>query len=97
MGPRSHQMERLILIAMVAIAVELVLPAYPKVVAKLAARGIELSWFGHIELFALVILVGLLPLALVGVVLGVVGWLIDRASRRPDNRARKINGDRGSS
>src|SRR5690242_1820346 len=91
---RSNQMEWLTLAALAALAVGLVLPAYPQIVAKLAARGVELSWLGHLSVLALVLLVGLAAVVLAGVVLGTVAWVIERFSRRPHDVAEA--GNRGA-
>jgi hypothetical protein len=87
MGPRSHHMERLALVLPGAFAAGLVQPAYPKVVAKLGARGVELSWLGHLGVFALLVLLGLAGWGLLGVVPGAVAWVFGRATRRPDDPA----------
>ena len=84
MGPYSPHMDWLILGSLVAMAVAFVLPAYLKVVAKLADHGVALTWLGHIGVVAAVLLVGLVALAVVGGLLGVVTWLIERVSRRRD-------------
>lgn len=81
MGPNDRDMDRLILIAVVAIAVGVATPLYSKVVSKLAASGVELTWLGHIGVFTLVIAAGLAALALVWALFRAVGWVIDRACR----------------
>ncbi len=81
MGPYDQNMDRLILIAVVAIAVGLATPPYSKVVAKLAASGVELTWLGHIGVFTLVMAAGLAALALVWALFLAVGWVIERARR----------------
>ncbi len=80
-GPYDQNMERLILIAAVAIAVGVATPPYSKVVAKLAASGVELTWLGHIGVFTLVIAAGLAALAMVWALFLAVGWVIERARR----------------
>ena len=82
MGPNDQDMDRLILIGMVVIAVGVATPPYSKVVAKLAASGVELTWLGHIGVFTLVIAAGLAALALVWALFRAVGWVMERARRR---------------
>ena len=56
-------------------------PPSSKVVAKLAASGVELTWLGHIGVFTLVIAAGLAALALVWALFRAVGWVMERARR----------------
>lgn len=73
--------ERLVVITIVMIMVGLSLPAYAKLAAGVAARGVELSWLHHAGLFTLAVLLGFAGLVLCGVMLMVAGWAIDRVFR----------------
>ena len=73
------------LLGLVAIAFGVVIPVYLKLSEKLAARGIELSTFGHITLVAATLLIGLLfCFALVAVwwIAVGAGWVLQRAYHR---------------
>lgn len=87
MGFRSGQTEWLAPLALLAIAVGLMLPVYPKTVARLAEQGVELSWLGHLGLLALMLLIALAPVVLVGPLFCAVGWVIERFRRRDSNSA----------
>jgi hypothetical protein len=69
------------------IAFGLLLPVYPKLVARLAEQGVELSWLGHLGVFAFLLLIAFVAVVLVGVCFCAVGWVIERFSRRPDDSA----------
>ena len=77
----SERTERLIVIAVVMITVGLSLPTYAKLAAGIAARGVELSWFHHVGLFTLAVLLGMVGLVLCGLTLMVVAWGADGAAR----------------
>lgn len=74
MGPRFHDTERLVGITLAVIVVATALHGYLVIVGKLAARGVELSWLGHVVVFASATLVCVATLALGAVVLGVTTW-----------------------
>jgi hypothetical protein len=89
----SQGTERLVVIVVVTITAAISLPIYPKLVAKITARGIELSWLHHVGLFALAVLLGLVGMALVGLMVVAVTWAADGASqllRRLQNRRRQM-------
>jgi len=81
MGLDSERTERLVVIAAVMITTALSLPAYAKLSAGISARGVELSWFQHVALFILAVLLGLVGLVLCGLVLAAIAWGFDGASR----------------
>lgn len=87
MGPRSHHDERNILIALVAIAVGTLLPAYPILVTKMTARGVEVSWLGHVAIIGGLLLFALFSMAVFACVIGMVMWILDRIRGGPDKPA----------
>lgn len=87
----KHNSESSCLLALAAIAIGLVLPAYSKVVAKVAERGVELSWLGHVGVFGLLAVVALVIftvfLGMAIALLGLLSWASDRVTRRSDKNA----------
>ena len=82
MGPYSRDAGRLLVIALVAVAIGLILPAYAKVVAKCAERGVELSPLAHVGLFAGLVLAAVAAVVLFVVVMGAIGWAVERVIAR---------------
>ncbi len=78
MGPRGQDMERLVIIALVAIVLGLALPAYTRVVRTASAGGAELSWLGHLGVFALTLVAAVAALAL----LLAAPWVAERIGQR---------------
>ena len=70
--------EKWVLIVAALIVAAISVPAYPKLAAKLTARGVQLSWLQQLGLFALAVLVGLLGLLLCGLILLAVTWATDK-------------------
>ena len=81
MGTYDHKWDSLAIIVVVA---GTGLVAYLRVVAKLSAQGIELSWLEQIGVFALGLLFGVIGLGLLGAVVGVATWVFYRTGRRPN-------------
>ncbi len=77
----SQGTERLVVIVVVLITAAISLPIYPKLVAKISSRGVELSWLHHLGLFALTVLLGLLGMVLCGLMVVAITWAADGASR----------------
>lgn len=70
-------------IGIIAIAIGLALGAHPKVVASLAKQEVELSWLGHIGLFAFLVSIVLGAFALVVIVWTGFSWLTKQITRTP--------------
>jgi hypothetical protein len=81
MGTYDHKWDSLAIIVVVA---GTGLVAYLKVVTKLSAQGIELSWLDQIGVFALGLLFGVIGIGLLGAVLGVATWIFNRIGRWPN-------------
>jgi hypothetical protein len=80
-GLDSQRTERLVVIAVLMVTAGLSLPTYAKLAAKLTARGVTLSWFHHLGLFALALLLGLVGLLVIGLILAAVAWGVDGAAQ----------------
>jgi ABC-type long-subunit fatty acid transport system fused permease/ATPase subunit len=78
MGTYDHKWDSLAIIVVVA---GTGLVAYLRVVAKLSAQGIELSWLEEIGVFFLGLLFGVVGIGLLGAVLGVAYWVFYRNGR----------------
>lgn len=81
MGPRFHNEERLVLIAVVVIVAATAVVAYIRLARELAADGVELNGFGHLIAVAAALVIGVVSLVLFGVALGALAWLVDRLRR----------------
>ncbi|MBN9522785.1 hypothetical protein J0H58_30415 [bacterium] len=81
MGPRFHNQERLVLIAVVVIVATAAAVAYSRLVRELVADGIERNGFSHLIAVAAAIV---FSLALSGVAPGALVWLVDRLRRGSD-------------
>jgi hypothetical protein len=84
MGNDQAATERLLLVGAGAFILGLVIPAYPGVVARLAARGVELTWAGHLGLLAALVALSVAALAMVVAACRAVGWVAERLSRRAE-------------
>lgn len=73
----SPRTERLVVLSILLLIAALSVPAYAMWVAKLAARGVPLSWLQHLGLLGVAVLLGMAGAALCGLVLAVLVWLIE--------------------
>lgn len=81
MGSRSHDTERLALVAVGAIWVGLTLPVYLRLSAKLTEQGFELAWYQHVGLFAFAAVIPAVSLVALCLVLAGVCWTVVGARR----------------
>ena len=73
----SPRTERLIVISLVMVTTGISLPTYAKLVAKITARGVDLSWHQHLALLGMAVLIGMAGVVLCGLVVAILVWLLE--------------------